>query len=74
MNFDDLTKQQKYCVRLYREGKCIKCRKNRGDSPYLRLCVKCREADRKKDRRSLGYKKQKPGERGRPPMRPDGSV
>ena len=73
MSFDDLSKQQKYRVRLYAAGKCINCREDRGDSPYLRLCVKCREAERKKERRAKGYKKQAQGERGRPPMRPDGA-
>ena len=74
MNFDDLSKQQKYRVRLWQAGKCIRCRRDRGDSPYLRLCVKCREHERKLERKSQGYKKSRPGERGRPPMRPDGAA
>lgn len=73
VTFDDLSKQQKYRVRLWREGRCVQCRRDRGDSPYLRLCVKCREKERRKERKKCGYGKKKAGERGRPPLRPDGS-
>lgn len=75
MTFETLSKQQKYRVRLWMAGKCVKCRRDRGDSPYLRLCVRCREKDRKKERVQQGYKtKALPGERGRPPLRPDGAI
>lgn len=75
VSFDDLSKQQKYRVRLWKAGKCVACTKDRGDSPYLRTCVRCAVKRRKKERKARNYKsKARPGQRGRTPLRPDGSV
>ena len=60
--------QYAYQLRMKAAGRCIRCGKERGDSPYSTYCIRCAKRIRRTLRKKKGYAMWKKGQVGRPPL------
>jgi len=65
--FDD-TPVNRWRAKNFGLGKCITCGKDKGSSPYLRICTACANRHKKRRRKTNGSVAWVAGSPGRPPL------
>lgn len=61
-------RQATWQARMLAAGRCTRCGRPRGKSPYSRSCLACAEKCRQEQRRRRAGGAWKPGGLGRPPI------